>query len=266
MTGPGEILLVSCYELGHAPLGVAWPLAFLERAGFQPDVLDISVEPLDEEKVRRARVVAISVPMHTALRLGLDVARRVRGSNASCRIAFFGLYAVLHRDLLLREGVEIVLGGECEQALVDWIAGRPAPGPVVRDRLDFPVPSRAKLPPLSRYARLLRNGSEALAGAVEASRGCRHRCRHCPIPAVYDGRFFVVPVDVVMEDARRLVASGAAHITFADPDFLNGPGHAMKVARALHAEFPELTFDMTDRKSTRLNSSHIQKSRMPSSA
>jgi len=245
MTGPGEILLVSCYELGHAPLGAAWPLAFLERAGFAPDAQDVSVESLDEGKVRRARVTAISVPMHTALRLGLDVARRVRAINPACRIAFFGLYAALHRDLLLREGAEVVLAGECEQTLVDWIAGRPPPAPVVRERLDFPVPSRARLPPPDRYAHLLHSGRESPAGAVEASRGCRHRCRHCPIPAVYDGRFFVVPVEIVIEDVRQQVAAGAAHVTFADPDFLNGPGHAMNVARALHAEFPEVTFDVT---------------------
>jgi hypothetical protein len=41
------------------------------------------------------------------------------------------------------------------------------------------------------------------------------------------------------------VAAGATHVTFGDPDFLNGPGHAMKVVRALHAEFPQLTFDFT---------------------
>jgi len=41
------------------------------------------------------------------------------------------------------------------------------------------------------------------------------------------------------------VAAGATHITFGDPDFLNGPGHALKVVRAAHAEFPRLTFDFT---------------------
>jgi len=245
MTGSGEILLVSCYELGHAPLGIAWPAAFLERAGFAPDLHDVSVEPLDENKVRRARIVAISVPMHTALRLGLDVARRVRALNPSCKIAFFGLYAALHADLLRREGADIVLGGECEQALVDWIEGHPPQSPVVRERLDFPLPSRARLPGLDRYARLVRPGGDVLAGAVEASRGCKHLCRHCPIPAVYQGRFFTVPADVVIEDARRQVAAGAAHITFSDPDFMNGPGHAMKVARRFHSEFPGVTFDAT---------------------
>jgi radical SAM superfamily enzyme YgiQ (UPF0313 family) len=244
VTGPDGILLVSCYELGRQPLGAAWPAAFLERAGLSPEVVDVSVEPLDEEAVRRARAVAISVPMHTALRVGLDVARRVRALNPSCRVAFHGLYAALHADLLRREGADAVLGGECERALVDWVAGRPV-ATVVRERLDFPAPSRAGLPPLHRYARLLGTGGEKPAGAVEASRGCKHMCRHCPIPAVYGGRFFVVPVEVVMEDVRALVGAGAAHVTFADPDFLCGPGHAMRVARALHAEFPDVTFDVT---------------------
>ncbi|MBI4593302.1 MAG: radical SAM protein, partial [Candidatus Rokubacteria bacterium] len=108
-----------------------------------------------------------------------------------------------------------------------------------------PVPSRSQLPSLKKYAHLERDGETHLAGYVEASRGCKHRCRHCPIPPVYDGRFFVVPPDVVLADARQLVAAGATHITFGDPDFLNGPRHALAVARALHTEFPAVTFDFT---------------------
>jgi len=38
---------------------------------------------------------------------------------------------------------------------------------------------------------------------------------------------------------------GRGHVTFGDPDFLNGPGHASKLVRALHAEFPALTYDFT---------------------
>jgi hypothetical protein len=48
-----------------------------------------------------------------------------------------------------------------------------------------------------------------------------------------------------MADIRQQVAAGARHISFGDPDFLNGPTHALRVARALHAEFPEVTFDAT---------------------
>jgi radical SAM superfamily enzyme YgiQ (UPF0313 family) len=248
----GAILLVACYELGHQPLAVAWPGAFLERAGYAPAVMDVSVEPFDAERVTRAKLVAISVPMHTALRLGVAVARRVRSLNPTCHIAFYGLYATLNASHLLGGIADSVLSGEIETALVDLVrslerAGHVAtPEPMrVLAKLDFPAPSRASLPSLKKYAHLERNGALELVGYVEASRGCKHLCRHCPIPPVYGGRFFVVPIEVLLADIRQQVDAGATHITFGDPDFLNGPGHAMAVARALHAEFPALTFDFT---------------------
>jgi radical SAM superfamily enzyme YgiQ (UPF0313 family) len=250
---------VSCYELGHQPQGIASPLAFLERAGFQPATLDLAVEPLDAERVRTARFVAISTPMHTALRIGIEAARRVRAIQPAAHVCFHGHYAILHANRL--NGVaDSILGGESEDALVEIIAAldrgerseaRPSrPAARVLRKLDFPVPRRDALPPLSRYAQLEEPDASGgpvrrLAGHVEASRGCRHLCRHCPIPAVYAGRFFVVPVDVVLQDIRYQVRAGATHITFGDPDFLNGPGHAMRIVRAMHAEFPELTFDFT---------------------
>jgi radical SAM superfamily enzyme YgiQ (UPF0313 family) len=253
MRTPGAILLVACYELGHQPLAVAWPAAFLERRGYTPAVMDVSVEPFDAERVRRARLVAISVPMHTALRLGVTVARQVRAVNPTCHIAFYGLYATLNAQHLLAGIADSVMSGEIEAALgdlvrrleVDDAPGSPAQPPPVLVKLDFPVPSRASLPSLKKYAHLERNGGLELVGNVEASRGCKHRCRHCPIPSVYGGRFFVVPVDIVLADVQQQVEAGATHVTFGDPDFLNGPGHALAVARALHDAFPSLTFDFT---------------------
>src|SRR5881397_701280 len=109
MREPGAILLVACYELGHQPLAVAWPAAFLERRGYRPAVLDISVEPFDPERVRRARLVAVSVPMHTALRLGVALAERVRTVNPTCHIAFYGLYAALNAEYLLKHAADSVM-------------------------------------------------------------------------------------------------------------------------------------------------------------
>jgi radical SAM superfamily enzyme YgiQ (UPF0313 family) len=250
---PGAVLLLSCYELGHQPQGLASPLGFLERAGFAPDALDLAVEPFDEARVRHARFVGISVPMHTALRLGVAAARRVRRINPGAHIAFYGLYAALNADYLQVEVADSVVGGEYEAALVTLVASleraeRPAPFPRtvrVLERLDFPVPSRTALPPLDRYTALIEAGGRRPAGHVEASRGCLHHCLHCPIPPVYGGRFFVVPPEVVLADIRGQVAAGATHITFGDPDFLNGPGHSLKIVRTMHAEFPALTFDCT---------------------
>ena len=84
-----------------------------------------------------------------------------------------------------------------------------------------------------------------IVGSVEASRGCAHRCRHCPVPVVYDGRVRVTDEAAVLADIEQLVAAGATHITFGDPDFLNAPRHSMRVVRAMHARFPQLTFDCT---------------------
>jgi len=259
MKQPGAILLVACYELGHQPLAVAWPAAFLERLGYTPAVMDVSVEPFDGKKAARARVVAISVPMHTALRLGVTVAERVRAVNPSCHVCFYGLYASLNAGYLLAHGADSVIGGEAEAPLVELIQaleaadGRSVPGVSVAAspagphlaKLGFPVPSRAGLPSLKKYVRLERDGRRELVGYVEASRGCLHHCRHCPIPPVYGGRFFVVPKEVCLADIRQCVEAGATHITFGDPDFLNGPGHSLAVTLALHGAFPQLTFDFT---------------------
>lgn len=256
---PGALLLVSCYELGHQPLGVAQPLGFLGRAGYAPEALDIAVERLDPEKIRSARFVGVSVPMHTALRLGVRAAERVRQINPGCHICFYGLYALLNADYLLGRFADSIIGGEIEGALtalvqdleaggegdVDGVARRNRPARPLLKRLPFVLPSRDRLPPLKKYAHIERDGGLGLVGYVEASRGCLHHCLHCPIPPVYGGRFFVVPRGIVLEDVRSLVRAGASHITFGDPDFLNGPGHALAVARALYAEFPEITFDFT---------------------
>jgi hypothetical protein len=83
------------------------------------------------------------------------------------------------------------------------------------------------------------------AAAVEASRGCLHVCRHCPLTPVYKGRFLAIPVETVLQDVAAVVAAGAGHISFADPDFLNGPTHALRVAEKVHERYPHLTLDFT---------------------
>ena len=259
MREAGDILLVACYELGHQPLAVAWPAAFLERAGYRPAVMDVSVEPVDVEKLRRARLIAVSVPMHTALRLGLEVAAQARSANPGAHVCFFGLYATLNSDYLFAHGVDRVIGGEAETPLLTLVdalergdtgprpgVGRPGrPAAPHLERLDFPVPSRAALPSIKKYAHLERDGRMELVAYTEATRGCLHRCRHCPIPPVYGGRFFAVPREVVLADVRQQIEAGARHVTFGDPDFLNGPTHALAVARDLHTEWPDVTFDFT---------------------
>ncbi len=252
-----RVLLISTYELGHQPVHVASPAAALRRRGHDVAALDLSVQPWDPELVAWAGAVAFSVPMHTAMRLALAAATAARHQRPELPVCFYGLYAAVSADATLRAVADRVIAGEYEPALLAWVDGLPARGaaspapaadtrPIVHlGRSDFDVPARDLLPPLERYAHLAMDGEERLVGAVEASHGCASRCRHCPVPTVYDGRIRVVGPEVVVADIAQLVAAGARHITFADPDFLNGVHHSRRVVAAMHERFPELTFDCT---------------------
>jgi hypothetical protein len=186
--------------------------------------------------------------MHTAMRLSVDAANEVRRTHPSLSIAFYGLYAAMSADRIVGDLADRVIAGEYEDGLAAW-AGSPHddldPVRIDLSRQRFRVPARTLLPPLDRYARLQLGDEMRLAGYVEASHGCRHRCRHCPIPAIYDGRFRVTGLETVLGDVHQLVALGAQHVTFGDPDFLNAPRYALDVITAVHDSFPELTFDIT---------------------
>ena len=108
------------------------------------------------------------------------------------------------------------------------------------------MPDRSKLPDLGEYAHLeMPDGTRRVVGFIEASRGCKHVCRHCPVVPVYEGRFRIVPREVILADARNQISCGAQHLSFGDPDFLNGPTHAVKTVQEIHAEFPDITYDAT---------------------
>jgi len=242
------VLLVSTYDLGRQPFGLASAAAALRDVGLDVECVDLSRTKLVDETIRRASAVAFFLPMHTATRLAMPVIDRVRALNPDARLAAYGLYAPLNAALLREHGVSIVEGGEFEDGLVAAIAG-PRDGTEINrndvPRVRFRVPDRAGLPALTRYATLQYGDQRRTVGYTEATRGCKHRCRHCPIVPVYDGRFRVVPVDIVAADVRAQVAAGARHITFGDPDFLNGPGHAMSVVDRFAAECPGVSYDVT---------------------
>lgn len=247
-----QVVLISTYELGRQPFGLASPAAWLRRARASVTCLDLSRERLREEPVRAADLVAFYVPMHMATRMAAQTVPTVRRLNPGAHLCFYGLYAPLNADYLRRLGGETILGGEFEEGLISLLerlraGARAQHEPLVSlSRQKFLVPDRSGLPPLSSYARLFTgNGGLRTVGYTEASRGCKHLCRHCPIVPVYNGAFRIVQREVVLEDIRRQIEAGAEHITFGDADFFNGIGHTLEIVRALHREFPTLTYDVT---------------------
>jgi len=235
-----RVLLVSTYELGRQPVHLASPAAALRREGHEVRTVDIAVDDLTDDDVDWPERLAVSVPMHTATRLADSLVAAVHARRPELPIALYGLYA---RVGSARVGAR--LEGEYEPALIEWVAGNLSISSRHLGRSDLVVPDRSGLPTLDRYARLEHEGRTVLAGAVEASHGCRHRCRHCPIPAVYDGRIRVLARDDVLSDIENLVTAGAGHITFGDADFLNAPAHSLAILERAHATHPDVTFDAT---------------------
>jgi radical SAM superfamily enzyme YgiQ (UPF0313 family) len=314
-------LLISTYDLGRQPFGLASPAAWLREAGVDVTCIDLSRQQLPEDAVRAAGFIAFFLPMHTATRLALPVIDRVRSLNAGAALCAYGLYASLNASLLRERGVTHIVAGEFEEALRDLAvspdldnpresASRVDPresafrddlgdsafrddpresafrddprGSAFRDdlgdsafrdnpresafrddprgstsRLEFRIPDRSTLPPLSRYATLQIGDERRVTGYTETSRGCKHRCRHCPIVPVYDGRFRIVPVATVMSDVRAQVEAGARHITFGDPDFFNGIGHATAVLEAFARQVPGVSYDVTIKVEHLVKQAHV---------
>ena len=266
-------LLVSTYELGRQPFAVASAAAWLRAGGLTVTCVDAARQKLAEDALGAADLIAFHLPMHTATRLAAPIIATARRLNGSARICAFGLYAPLNAEWLRSIGVDDVFGGEFEEDLAEWAALKgcatstrqeprsaqstpsesfSAPSAVSAvsrnplPRIHFLVPDRSGLPPLSKYATLqMPSGERRLVGYTEASRGCRHLCRHCPVVPIYNGQFRIVQQDVVLADIAGQIAAGAQHITFGDPDFFNGPTHAIGIIEALHAAHPDVTYDAT---------------------
>ncbi len=251
-----NIVLISTYELGRQPFGLASPAAWLRQRGHNVVALDLARQSLDGASIDSAQLLAIYLPMHTATRLATQLIPQLRKQNPSAHLCCYGLYVFMNVDYLRVLGVSTILGGEFEEGLVQLAerlsangrqeSAQPVESMISMARLQFEVPDRSGMPAMEKYAHLIVPGDGfRIVGSTEASRGCKHLCRHCPIVPVYKGVFRIVGRDVVLEDVRRQVAAGAQHITFGDPDFFNGIRHAMELVEAFHREFPAITYDVT---------------------
>ena len=208
--------------------------------------LDLAFDTWSDATIDWAQAIAFSVPMHTALRLAYVAANRIASRRPHIPMSAYGLYA----EMADSHPFERSIAGEYMDELLAWIASLSTTAPeygttTSRGRSSFAVPDREDLPSLDNYARLSIGSERRLAGAVETSHGCIHRCRHCPLPTVYDGRIRIVGHDVVLADVAQLVEAGAGHVTFADADFLNGPKHSMRIVEDVHRRWPHLTYDAT---------------------
>ncbi len=250
-----NVVLISTYELGHQPFGLTSAAAWLKREGAAVILQDAAVQHLDKEALAAADLIGYYVPMHTATRIAAQFIPTIKAHNPHAHVVCFGLYAPVNESYLRQLGVDTILGGEFEEGLVACYrrvsadrSGASQTEPIVSlARQEFILPDRRGLPHLSKYAYLVRVDGQCprVGGYTEASRGCKHTCRHCPVVPVYGGQFRIVPSEIVLEDIEQQVNSGAGHITFGDPDFFNGPGHVIPIVEKMHQLWPHLTYDVT---------------------
>src|SRR5260370_19657602 len=107
-------VLISTYEMGRQPFGLASPAAWLRARGWDVTCVDASKEKLHDDVLRGADLIGFHLPMHTATRLAAPIVLKARQANPSARICAYGLYAPLNEQWLQSIGVDAVFGGEFE--------------------------------------------------------------------------------------------------------------------------------------------------------
>src|SRR5260370_74343 len=139
-----KIALISTYDMGRQPFGLASPAAWLRREGHAVECIDLAARPLPEAAIRDVGMVAFFLPMHTATRLALPVIDRVKRVNPRALFVAYGLYAPLSAKVLREHGVTAIAGGEFEGSLVSLARGKSAPE-ISLQRLRFITPDRSGL-------------------------------------------------------------------------------------------------------------------------
>src|SRR5205085_5520351 len=153
-----QVVLLSIYDLGHQPFGLASPAAWLRSHHHKVTCADLAVDPMPDQAVRTADLVAIYLPMHTAARLAVAAIAKARLLNPRAHLCCYGLYAPLNEQYLRELGVSTIIGGEFEAELLALADGlRPGRGSISLERLHFQVPDRSDLPPFESYAQLRTN-------------------------------------------------------------------------------------------------------------
>src|SRR5256885_13491881 len=89
-------VLVSTYDMGRQPFGLASAAAWLRAAGADVTCVDVAKGPLRDDVIASADLIGFHLPMHTATRLAAPIIAKAHRLNPSARVCAFGLYAPLN--------------------------------------------------------------------------------------------------------------------------------------------------------------------------
>src|SRR5260370_16281323 len=87
-----NIVLISTYELGRQPFGLASPAAWLRKRGHVVVMLDLARQSLDEATIADAHLLSVYLPMHTATRLPAQLIPQLLNHNPTPDLFFHDLH------------------------------------------------------------------------------------------------------------------------------------------------------------------------------
>ena len=229
-----KILLLSFYDLGKQPKIISELYKKLDNGSNQIDIVDYSIEEKNLT-LDNYDVLGIYASMHTASVLAEQYLRDRKLPN---KLFVFGLYAKVFSEMFSNfQSIHSFDSDELESLLEVQLNPNYS--------FKHSVPDRTILPSITDYSHIVDGSNNLIAGSVETTYGCKHECTHCPVPIEFKGMFKTFGTEKIITDVTNQVEEGAKHISFNDPDFFNGPKHALKILQLLNEKHPSITYDST---------------------
>ena len=229
-----KILLLSFYDLGKQPKIISELYKKLDNGSNQIDIVDYSIEEKNLT-LDNYDVLGIYASMHTASVLAEQYLRDRKLPN---KLFVFGLYANVFSEMFSNfQSIHSFDSDELESLLEVQLNPNYS--------FKHSVPDRTILPSITDYSHIVDGSNNLIAGSVETTYGCKHECTHCPVPIEFKGMFKTFGTEKIITDVTNQVEEGAKHISFNDPDFFNGPKHALKILQLLNEKHPSITYDST---------------------
>ena len=239
--------------MGFPPIGIMSLSSVLKEAGHECVIFD-QANPdtpnhviIDEIKRQNPALVGLSFLSTTSYPYAKILARQIRATDSTVKLAFGGVFATLNAGLVKLQcpEVDFVCRGDGEQLLLDLLAhiGAPEsvggltwmkdgkvisnPGRPIERHLDqWPFPDRESLRldfvesmPLDVPAVL----SMERFTTMQTSRGCPWPCVFCDIPIFNEGKWRARSAEHVVTELKHLEAHGYGSVYFVDDHFLLQP-------------------------------------------
>lgn len=220
------------------PLGLPTVAAMLPREQFEVELVDMNIEPLTEEQIRRNDIVFVS-SMVAQKKSTAELIERVH--KLGKKVVAGGPYPTSYSDEI---NADYIVAGEAEITLKpfleDLLSGKARhfydEGSCLKRQPSLPVSKNGKplltSTPIPRWDLLDLKKYASLA--VQFSRGCPHDCEFCDIPTLF-GRVprTKTPGQIIAELDAIYENGGRSSVFFVDDNFTGNKGKVRELLPVL---------------------------------